>query len=281
MFGARFNHETRFFVASGRKGIGLIPDAIHHRELSGIESIALSHQASSSTAYPLGTRKGITTSTGPVQQSLALSRYLIYNDPILGLTGTGQISGSIHYADRSYGFKSGHLTNYSVNCAVGAIPKVSTNFQIFGEMKSGYSTSGTLTHPDIYIPSQGSISLTCDNGYDSDVSSTNRVVGFDYSVASKIKPLFSIGRKNPSEVVFIPPLQYSASVQVDVDEAMLQSGFNFLTGRENRTLTFTINGRDGDSLQSLTVPKASLVGEQLNASADGALKLTLNYIGHS
>ena len=44
---------------------------------------------------------------------------------------------------------------------------------------------------------------------------------------------------------------------------------------------FTINGRDGDSLQSLTVPKASLVGEQLNASADGALKLTLNYIGHS
>ncbi len=62
---------------------------------------------------------------------------------------------------------------------------------------------------------------------------------------------------------------------------MLQSGFNFLTGRENNTLSFTINGRDGDSLQSLTVPKASLVGEQLNASADGALKLTLNYIGHS
>ena len=46
-------------------------------------------------------------------------------------------------------------------------------------------------------------------------------------------------------------------------------------------LTFIINGRNGDSLQSLTIPKASLVGEQLNSSADGALKLTLNYIGHS
>ena len=283
MFGARLNHETRFFVASGRKGIGLIPDAIHHRELSGIESIDLSHQASSSTAYPLGTRKGITTSTGPVQQSLTLSRYLIYNDPILGLTGDiapSGINGSIHYADRSYGFKSGHLTNYSVNCAVGTIPKVSANFQIFGEMKSGYSASGTLTHPDIYIPSQGSISLTCDNGYQ-DVSTTNRIVGFDYSVQSKRKPLFSIGRKNPADVVFIPPLQYNASVQVEVDDAMLQSGFNFLTGRKNRTLLFTINGRDGNLLHNFSVPKASLVAEQLNASADGSLKLTLNYIGHS
>ena len=279
MFGARFNHETRFFLASGGKGT----DTIVHRELSGIESIDLSHSASASISKPLGTRKGITTSTGPVQQSLSLSRYLIYNDPILGLTGDmpSGVSGSIHYADRSYGFKSGHLTNYSVNCAVGSIPKVSTSFQVFGEMKSGQSASGTLTHPDIYIPSQGSISLTCSNGYDGDVSSTNRVVGFDYSVTSNRKPLFSLGRKNAAEVVFVPPLEYSASVQVDVDEAMLQSGFNFLTGRENNTLSFTINGRDGDSLQSLTVPKASLVGEQLNASADGALKLTLNYIGHS
>ena len=66
-----------------------------------------------------------------------------------------------------------------------------------------------------------------------------------------------------------------------MDDALQQSGFNFLTGRENKALTFTINGRDGDSLQSLTVPKASLITEQLNATADGALKLTLNYIGHS
>jgi len=79
----------------------------------------------------------------------------------------------------------------------------------------------------------------------------------------------------------VPPLEYAASVQVEVDDTMLQSGFNLLTGRENRDLTFTINGRDGDSLQSLTVPKASLVSEQLNSTAEGVLKLTLNDIGHS
>jgi hypothetical protein len=278
MFGARFNHETRFFVASGDKDVGLT-----HHELSGIESIDISHQASSNIVSPLGTRKGVATTSGPVGQTMSLSRYLIYNDPILNLTGevvSNGISGSIHYADKSYGFQSGYLTDYSVNCAVGSIPRVGANFQIFGEMLSGYSASGTLTHPDIYIPSQGSISLTCENGYN-DVTTTNRVVGFDYSVTSKRKPLFTLGRKDPSAVLFVPPLQYTATVQVEVDDTMPQSGYAFLVERENKNVTFTINGRNGDSLQSLTIPKASLVGEQLNSSADGALKLTLNYIGHS
>ena len=43
---------------------------------------------------------------------------------------------------------------------------------------------------------------------------------------------------------------------------------------------YAINGRDGTSIQSLSIPNACLVGEQLNASADGALRLTLNYMGH-
>ena len=33
--------------------------------------------------------------------------------------------------------------------------------------------------------------------------------------------------------------------------------------------------------ETLSIPKASLVSEQINASADGSVRLTLNYIGHS
>jgi len=276
MFGARFNHETRFFIASGESG---------KYELSGIESIDLSHQTPTAIAKPLGTRKGLTTIGGAVEQDLSISRSLIYNDPVLDFTGdvvSSGMSASIFYGNKTYGFNSGYLTDYSVNCAVGSIPKVNASFKIFSEMKSGITASGSsnVTHPNIFIPSQGSISLTCDNGYH-DVTTTNRVVGFDYAIKCKRNPIYTLGRSSPFKVHYVPPLEYAASVQVEVDDTMLQSGFNLLTGRENRDLTFTINGRDGDSLQSLTVPKASLVSEQLNSTAEGVLKLTLNYIGHS
>ena len=82
MFGARFNHETRFFIASGNKDVTPRWRMPIHRELSGIESIDISHQASAAINYPLGTKKGITVSSGPVSQTMALSRYLIYDDPI-------------------------------------------------------------------------------------------------------------------------------------------------------------------------------------------------------
>jgi len=145
---------------------------------------------------------------------------------------------------------------------------------IVDELRSGQSASGSVSHPAIDIPNQGSISLSCDN------STTNRIIGFDYSVTSLRKKHFTIGEKSASAIEFIPPLEYSAQVQVDVDDALLESGYNFLDERENKTVTFGIDGRDGNTLQTLTIPNASLVSESVTMSADGSLRLNLNYIGH-
>ena len=67
---------------------------------------------------------------------------------------------------------------------------------------------------------------------------------------------------------------------MEVDDTFLQSGFNFLNDRENKTVVFSVKGRDGQNIQSLGIPNASLVSEQLTSSSDGAVRLTLNYIGH-
>ena len=152
---------------------------------------------------------------------------------------------------------------------------ISVGYEEDNEMKSGISASGS-TSTNIFIPSQGSITATCDN------SSTNRVVGFDYSLTVNKQPYYSIGSETPVEVNHINPIQYSASVQIDVDDTFLKSGFSFLdAGREEKTVSFSVKGRDGTTLQNLTIPKASLVSEQLAASSDGAVRLTLNYVGHS
>lgn len=268
MYDTTLNYEAHFFV-SGQDGS---PDAL---ELSGIESLDLGYNNSSSAIAPLGTTKGLTTVAGATNQTVSFSRSLIYDDPVLDFTGASEVmKGSFNYDNNaSYGFESGYLTSYSVNCAVGSIPKVSATIAVYDQMLSGINATGTA-NTSIFIPSQGSITATCDN------STTNRVIGFDYSLTISKKPYYTIGSETPTEVKHVNPIQYSASVQIEVDDIFLESGFNFLSDRENKTVSFAINGRDGTELQSLSIPNASLVSEQINSSSDGAVRLTLNYVGH-
>ena len=269
MYGSKLNYESHFFISGFEGGS---PSA---RELSGVKSLEISYQNSANVTNPLGYKNGLTTVGGPSQQAVSFSRDLIYDDPILDFTGDNVMKGSFNYDNNtSYGFFSGYLTSYSVNCAVGTIPTVNASFSVYDEMRSGINASGEQT-TDIFIPSQGSITATCDK------TTSNRVIGFDYSLTSNKIPYYTIGSQDPVEVKHISPIQYTASVQLEVDDVFMESGYSFFeNGKDDRTVTFGINGRDGTEIQSLTIPNASLVGENLTSSADGTLRLTLNYIGH-
>jgi hypothetical protein len=267
MYDSNLNYDSRLFVSG--------------RELSGIQSVSISYANSAKVTNPLGFGEGVTTVAGPTNQTVSVGRYLISEDPFLplageGYTGTAPMSGSIHYADGSYGFESGYLQDYSLRCAVGQIPQSNATFNVYDEMRSGYSASGTVAHPDIEIPSQGSISVTCNN------VTSNRVIGFDYSLKCNRKPYYTVGSETAREVKIIAPLQVNASVRIDVDDAFMESGYNFLgTGKNSRSVSLTVNNRDGANIWVRSVPNACLVGENLTASSDGSLTLQLDYMGHS
>jgi hypothetical protein len=262
MFGQVYNDENKFFVSG--------------QEIIGIDSLDISYSNSASIAKYVGFKRGNTITTGPTQSRVSISRSLIFADPLYNYTGNSQIRGSINYQDSSYGFNSGFLEEYMVNCAVGSLPKVTTNIVVYDEFRRNIKdASGSVAPPSVLIPNQGSISLICDN------SSTNRVVGFDYSVKCMRKPVYSIGSKFPKEVCLLKPIEFAATVQIDVDDALLQNSMNLFLNKENKTVSFLIKSNDGaNTLQSLTIPNASLVAESLSSSADGGVKLTLNYIGH-
>lgn len=262
MFGLLNNYENKVFISG--------------QELLGVENVNVSYSSSPSISRFLGLSTAHMLVAGDVQKQVSFSRYLIYNDPILSLTGSLPTSGSVNYNGQAYGFNSGFLTEYSVNCAVGTVPSTNVNLSVYGEMRSGINQSGSIAAPTIRIPNQGSISLTCDN------STTNRVVGFDYSIKINREPIYTIGSIVPAEVITDRAIEFNASVQIDVDDAFLQNSTGFLSGRQNKTVTFTVKSRDGlQTIQQVSIPNASLIGETLSSSADGGVKLTLNYIGHS
>ena len=262
MFGSRLNDEVAVNIAS------------HH--ISGISSVDLSYSNSANILKPLGSKKGLTTVGGATQQKLSIARHLIYDDPILSFTGSDAMSGQIVYGGNAYGFSSGFLDSYSVNCAVGSVPKVNASISIFDEMDSSNEIIGDFSSNEvsIHIPSQGSISITCDG------SSSNRVIGFDYSIKANRKPHFSIGSETAVSVELVPPLEFSAQVQIEVDETVPDNSFNFLSNRENKSVSFDIDGRGGQDIQALTIPNATLVSESISASDNGSAILNLNYIGH-
>ena len=270
MFGTKLNYDSRLFLEG--------------EEVSGINTVDFSYSNSAPTINPLGFSDGLTTINGETRQSFSFTRDLVYKSIVASgvggsssFTGSNNLSGSIHYNGESYGFQSGYLNNWSINCAVGAPVKETCSFVVYDDMRSGASASGSATAPSLSIPSQGSITATCDN------STTNRVIGFDYAVTCNRKPYYSIGNKSPTEVKFIPPISVTAAVQVEVDDAFMESGRNFLeTGKSSRTVSLKVNGRNGGpTLVDASVPNACLVSESLSASSDGSLRLTLNYMGHT
>jgi hypothetical protein len=257
------NYENKLFISG--------------QEVIGVENVEFSYSQSSTVLKALGYSVGQTIVSGPPQQKVSISQNLIHSGGLINYTGENNISGSINYDGNNYGFQSGYLTEYLVNCAVGSIPKITSNIVVYDAMVTGTkNASGSIASPAIHIPNQGSISVTCDN------TSTNRVVGFDYSIKIDRMPIYSIGSILPKEIVTMPVVEYSASVQIDVDDAFLSNSTGFLNSRQNKTVSFAIRSRDNSTLlQQLTIPKASLVSESLSSSADGGVKLTLNYIGHS
>jgi hypothetical protein len=259
-YGIISNYENKFYI--------------QNQEVLGIESIDINYSNSPNVNKVLGSNNGLTTIGSATQQKLSIVRNLIYSDPFLLYTGSSNINGGINYQNKTYKFDSGYLDEYMVSCAIGSIPKVTANITVYDEMKTGTNFTASTLSPTILIPNQGSILATCDN------STTNRIIGFDYAIKRFRKPIYTIGSLFPSEIISFPVLEYASSVQIDVDDAFLQSGLSFLKNRENKSVSFIINGRDGSLIQSLSIPNASLVGESLSSSADGGVKLTLNYIGH-
>lgn len=248
--------------------------------LTGVNSVSVSSKNSSSVISPIGTEMGLTIPSGPTQQSMSLSRHLIYQDPFFDYVGKDRpVKGEIHDLQNEsfYGFESGYIKNYSVNCAVGSIPKVNTSFTILDEIKSGKAPEvgvSKKTHNTIESSSQGSISI------ESEDFQNNRVVGFDYSISVDQDISYAIGSTLPFYIKEKRPIKYTASVQLELDKTYNSQSFDFLNSRQDRTISMDVKGRRGASLQYIEIPNASLVSRNLSQTAKGLMIMNLSYVGH-
>jgi hypothetical protein len=244
-------------------------------QLSGVNSVSVSYSVPLENALTLGSVFGYNLNN-PFQAEITINRTCLYQDPLLSLTGDSPISGSFKYNGLSYGFTSGYLSRYSINCGVGELPSVACSITVYGELKPSLEVLPFQTHEPIFIPSPRSISVSGDN------TSTNRVKGFSYELQINRQANFSIDSyQSVDELVFLPPINVSASLDFDAVNFTPENYEYFISSREKKTFNITINDRaSNNNIFNLNIPNIELVSQSLDSNADNKLSITNNYIGY-
>lgn len=243
--------------------------------LSGVSDVTFSSENSLENFKTLGAKNFGFSKVGPSVGEVDFSRSLIYQDPVLSLTGDGACSGVFSNGSFNYRFYSGYLADYSVSCSVGQVPTVGTKIKVFGEMKNSTETwPPTVAHPDVFVPSPKSISVSTDH------SSTNRVQSFDFSLAINREPKYSVNSLFPDGVVRNGPIDISASVTYNVKNFTPIDLQNFV--REISSPSFIISIKDRTLTQtvaSFSIQNSQVLNHSLQGTVDSPLSLTVNYGG--
>ena len=255
-----------------------------------------------------------------------VNKYLLYNEPFLPFTGESlsrqakTFAASINYFGKSFGFQTGCLNGFSLDCSVGEIPQTSIDIQVFGDIGSNTSASGNFVAPYISVPQVKDIILSCSG------SSTNRITQFSYSITCPKKPIYllqpsglSSGGSGPSgptanyayvpnEILLELPIEIDASFNLEVDDYQAKKLYTQLNNDNDTSFSISINGtvfQDeilpvngvdlvvngnvplftyrkaiGINMFNQSFSNVKLVSQEFNSSADDVLSVKLNYKGY-
>lgn len=283
-----------------------------------LDGAALSGIISFDGSYNLTTQPINVIGKGYLKQVLAevpsanisLSRFLVNSDPILQLTGDGynylaaSCSGGIVYNGKSFGFGTGYLNSFGINCSVGNIPQIQSTFDVYGNIGSGINTSGNAVAGSVFVPQVKNILVTCNQ------STTNRVKEFTIDYKCPKIPIYALSETSaevPIEVHNQFPIEVISSFTIDVDDYETRRSFDILSNSNLNSLSVSIRGAvlndivlaGHDEIDILTwddqqillysqevdstpvfyfsTDEAIIISEQVSATADDVLGVKLTY----
>ena len=134
-------------------------------------------------------------------------------------TGDIAFSGIVNHGTKNFIFTEGYMETYSVSCAIGEIPQVSTTSVIYGEFGTG--TLVDLPVDDspstLNIPSYSSMEINLDT------FTTNRVNSFSVDIATPRIPLYAIGTDEPTGVIAGTPIEVNVNFALEPDDYQIKN----------------------------------------------------------
>lgn len=251
-----------------------------------------------------------------------VNKYLLYNEPFLPFTGENSsrqaktFAASINYFGKSFGFQTGCLNGFSLECSVGEIPRTSIDIQVFGDIGNNISAFGNYVAPYISVPQVKDIILSCSG------SSTNRITQFSYSINCPKKPIYLLQPSGvsgpsgptanyayvPNEILLELPIEINASFDLEVDDYQARKLYTQLNNDNDASFSIIINGTVfedevlkvngqnlivnggsdlllykklvGINMFNQSFNNVKLASQEFNSSAEDVLSVKLSYKGY-
>ena len=286
--------------------------------VSGIRNVSAGYSVGQKQVRALGAGFIREVIAEPLQGELSMTRDLLYQDPVLGLTGEAPVSCTLLYdvemngAEKVYGFNTGYLTSYSINCDVQDVPTIETTFAVFGQLGSGerereLDYSGTAPLQNLGFVNHEAVFLTF-NG-----SGTNRAVSVSQDYNVNRVPIYSLDQKTsetlyaPSEVLTEYPIEITTNLTIEMDDYETANMIDNIRSGNYQTLGVEIRlgakedtldghavvgdklclqdnngdclGDDGDGITRYEFLSTTghLVSESIESSVDGVLSVNLEF----
>ena len=231
MKGAIINYENTFYLGG--------------TALSGVLSVDGSYNIDYKPINVIGQgfTKQVITSIPTAQ--LSLSRYLVNNDPVLGLTGQQRnfsavpIDGGLYYKNKYFAFENGYLNSIGISCSVGEIPQIQSSFDVYGNIGPNFNPSGNNYAGSVFVPQVKNITIACRN------SSTNRVKDFNIDFNNKNLAIYALRANDsnlPVEVNQVGPIEVTTSFTLDVDDYETKQLFDDLSSNGTTNFTIRVSG---------------------------------------
>lgn len=245
--------------------------------LKGVQNIAFSQEVVETPVQHLGKSFNGTVISGPTNVTAQIDKFLLNTDFVTGLLLTSDISGQFEYGGNTVDFSKAVINGYAVSANVGELPEISFDLSIYGGLKGGEAPIKDQSSPDDEIqnvPEEGILATF-------DKESTNALQSFSFSESYSIQPVYGIGNTEPSDLVFVGPVNQEASLTIEIDDYEFEETFSFLSGSKDRArnIKLQISGSEG-ILNTFQLENAHLVSESISASQGGTSIANLKYKGY-
>lgn len=231
MNGAITNYENTFYL----NGVAL----------SGISSVDGSYSLDYVPINVLGKGYVKQVLASVPKANIGVTRYLVNNDPVFNLTGNGgdnlaqSISGGLYYKTKYFSFKNAYLNSFSLSCAVGDVPQLTSNFDIYGDIGPLSNPTGNANAGAVFVPQVKDITVS---GRD---FNTNRVTDFNIAFDCPKIPIYGLvsgSGEYPIEVHNVLPIEVTTSFNMEVDNYQTKKAFDDLNTNGDTSYFIKVSG---------------------------------------
>ncbi len=258
-------------------------------QIPGVQTYRAEYSTNAQPLKYLSAQSFIHAPQGTSRGGVSLNANLISDDLILPYTGdfgcNGFLLQSRDDSTENFSFISGYLTSYTTRYTFGQLPDINAEFLVLGDIGrvdvGGMPNNAQVQLNTIYtgksnlvmkIPGPGGVSINLDD------FTTNRVIGYDISIAVARNAVYKLGQREPAAVRILYPITMTCNFQIEMNDYVAKSSFSYPCAPKVQNLNISVRSFAGyDTIVSYSMPDALLTSESTSASAKGNRIINAEY----